>query len=110
MSDVNHVCPDCGTGVGKLHKNGCDVERCPDCGGQLFTCGCNNLKHKRIPWSGVWHGTKECIDFGWYSKRNPDGIGYIRCGKDDEGAGPDLNRFHEETIWDASKGTWVKKG
>lgn len=33
-------CGDCGCAEGKLHRLGCDVERCPLCGGQLTTCAC----------------------------------------------------------------------
>jgi hypothetical protein len=29
-------CPDCGAPVGYKHKDGCDVERCPHCGGYLL--------------------------------------------------------------------------
>lgn len=34
-------CGDCGATKGKLHKLGCDIERCPNCKGQLATCNCN---------------------------------------------------------------------
>lgn len=33
-------CHDCAAIKGQLHVVGCDVERCPACGGQAITCDC----------------------------------------------------------------------
>ena len=36
-------CGDCGAKYGKPHHWGCDIERCPHCGGQLIGCECEGL-------------------------------------------------------------------
>lgn len=33
-------CHDCNCKKGGYHHPGCDMERCPVCGGQLISCGC----------------------------------------------------------------------
>jgi hypothetical protein len=35
-------CHDCGAVKGELHIWGCDVERCPACGGQVIYCECED--------------------------------------------------------------------
>jgi hypothetical protein len=34
-------CHDCGVTVGGLHHMSCDMEMCPNCGGQFLSCGCD---------------------------------------------------------------------
>ena len=41
--DYNEHCHDCGikNTPGNIHHWGCDIERCPKCGGQLLSCNCD---------------------------------------------------------------------
>jgi hypothetical protein len=41
---MDNKCPDCGVQEGMYHEYGCDMEVCPFCGGQLFSCSCMSEK------------------------------------------------------------------
>ncbi len=45
-------CHDCNIKHGGNHHPGCDVERCPRCGGQLISCGC--LVERDMPEDKEW--------------------------------------------------------
>lgn len=49
--DTEKRCGDCGCREGELHLffPNCDMECCPDCGGQLMVCGCPPT-NRRFPY------------------------------------------------------------
>ena len=104
---ADRPCPDCGAKPGEQHTEWCDVERCPDCGGQLISCDCEGeFTAPRVPWSGEWPGVMECREFGWYSKMVP-GKGWCPCSKDDPEAGEDLNRLFRAAVWSKEQGRFI---
>jgi len=114
-------CHDCHVVPGACHHPGCDMERCGNCGGQAISCGCgeDNPEAERVywverpnnRWMGVQKGYLECFKLGWFCRdlhldgslptpENPMKIGrgnmrwHDPCAPTDEGANPDLNRWH----------------
>ena len=112
---ANDTCPDCGAEPDELHAFGCDVERCPQCGGQLLSCSCfagcddEDAIVGRMPWAGEWPGLAECREFGLWCQRNPDGPGWLPCARDVPGATEDLNRLPTACTWDPAARQWVRK-
>jgi hypothetical protein len=41
-------CHDCGAKPGENHHPGCDMEECPNCGGQYFVCDCHTEEKAEI--------------------------------------------------------------
>jgi hypothetical protein len=39
-------CHDCGVVKDQFHVPGCDVERCPACGGQMISCDCEKTDER----------------------------------------------------------------
>lgn len=101
-------CHDCGVSIGEDHRPGCDVERCPRCGFQRFSCDCapeDTAGLKNIPWSGEFPGAKECRALGWYAKL-VKGRGWVPCSPDEKGATEDLNRLYSEGEWNVERQEW----
>ena len=57
-------CHDCDTPPGEPHFDGCDVERCSECGGQRLGCECLNHDPAFARWSGFWPGLLEAEALG----------------------------------------------
>lgn len=126
-------CGDCGAKPGQFHTPGCDMERCPMCGGQSISCHCiyveNGMDPDRLeethPEIYVGGPTKEMEavwDAKWAAKRIPwsgeypgsaecreygfwcVGPPWVSVPAGTPGATEDLNRLYgRETVWDVEK-------
>jgi hypothetical protein len=89
-------CPDCGVALGRKHKDGCDVERCPHCGGQALGCvGFNRNDTRREPWTGKWPGEADCERLGYFVGGDPQF--------------PDLNRLFRDCVWNRERQRWEER-
>ena len=92
-STMKDHCPDCGVPIGEKHEDGCDVERCPHCGGQALGCvGFDPNDLRRQPWDGRWPGEADAERLGFF-------IGGDRSL-------PDINRLFAECRWNPEAQRW----
>lgn len=78
-------CHDCDCYEGEFHEEGCDMERCPECGGQLLSCGHWDIrenKHKVpfIDWPGICARCGE-IDPGFFKVLDEEWAKYIEIAQ-----------------------------
>lgn len=103
-------CPDYGVKPGELHDPGCDAEPCSACGCQAISCGCKLEEYTdlpRVPWSGIWPGVAECVEYGLFCVW-VEGFGW----KDWDGepdASPSLTLLHQVGRWDRDRQRWFVK-
>lgn len=102
-------CPDCGVHPGDLHIEGCDVERCMNCGGQRISCFCedNEYTKSREQWTGEWPGYDACRELDLFCCHTS--AGWKACSHDHPDARPDLNRLVTECDWDRIARKWVRR-
>ena len=90
---IHKTCPDCNAALGEKHEDGCDVERCPHCGGQALGCvGFDPNDPGREPWTGKWPGEADCERLGYFINDNRDF--------------PDLDRLFRECDWNRERQRW----
>lgn len=106
-------CHDCGVPPGTNHVLGCDVERCPSCGHQRISCGCDcDRTAAPLPWTGEWPGAADARRLGLWCKEGPklfpwSLVGtWVPCDATDEGARPDLNRLATVARWNPTARQW----
>ena len=119
----------CGARFGEEHTDGCGVARCLAYGSQRLLCGPGRrlVVRGRLPgggvdvdyeddghdcgrdiWTGLWPGTVECIQFGWWAVFVPYGSPSWRpVPAGTPGARPDLNRLAVDAVWSPRRRRWV---
>jgi hypothetical protein len=82
--------------VGRKHKIGCDVERCPHCGHAALGCvGFDPNDPRREVWDGKWPGEADAERLGFF-------VGGDRSF-------PDLNRLFRECVWNPDQQRWEQR-
>lgn len=132
-------CGSCGVGPGSRHVYGCDIERCPRCGGQWVACDCIYIvcgldpasleeTHRDVYENGPTDEMEAKWDAEWGEKRMPwmgEHPGAAECREygfwciwhwgwcsvraGTLGATEDLNRLYTECTWDAAQQKMVRR-
>lgn len=67
-----------------------------------------HLQPYLLPWDGAWPGTRECRQYGFWSKWTDDG--WQKCSANDPDAGEDLNELAIRSVWDRRQKRYVLRG
>jgi hypothetical protein len=62
LANKEPICHDCGAPFGSYHHPGCDMERCPRCGGQVISCECGSKRTDDPGFYGIFLGSTDCTD------------------------------------------------
>jgi hypothetical protein len=103
-------CPSCGVAPGEKHYSRCNITICPECGRNLYQCGCEFSfeEFKRLPpvlWTGQTPTNAACSEFGLYGRWR-DGE-FEPCSQNEIGAQEDIERLYRECFWDKTRQRWV---